>query len=470
MDAKNTNQTAKLSSARLEQEINLLVEQFNASIDFDKRLYQQDILGSIAYSLALQKLGILTETDQKAIEKGLTSIEQKIAKGEFEFNLLQEDIHMNIEAALIDLIGEPGRKLHTGRSRNDQVATDIRLYVRDQIDLIQHKYLALLHSIKNLAQQNIDTIMPGFTHMQPAQPVSFAHHLLAWFAMLKRDLLRTVNLRKSVNVMPLGSAALSGSGFKIDRDYLAQLLEFDAISENSIDAVSDRDFLIQAASDISITFMHLSRIAEEIILFSTAEFNFLQLNDDVCTGSSIMPQKKNPDMLELIRGKTGRIYGNLMSLLTIMKSQPLAYNKDNQEDKEPIFDSLDTLKNSLDIMKLVIEGLRVQKDIMRLSAKQGYTTATDLADYLVKKGVSFRESHAIVGKIVSYAINEKLDLEDINLRKLQEFSAVITEDVYTNLNLDESINNRYVHGGTAKIRIAESLEKSKLFLNNFITK
>lgn len=470
MDAKNTNQTAKLSSARLEQEINLLVEQFNASIDFDKRLYQQDILGSIAYSLALQKLGILTETDQKAIEKGLTSIEQKIAKGEFEFNLLQEDIHMNIEAALIDLIGEPGRKLHTGRSRNDQVATDIRLYVRDQIDLIQHKYLALLHSIKNLAQQNIDTIMPGFTHMQPAQPVSFAHHLLAWFAMLKRDLLRTVNLRKSVNVMPLGSAALSGSGFKIDRDYLAQLLEFDAISENSIDAVSDRDFLIQAASDISITFMHLSRIAEEIILFSTAEFNFLQLNDDVCTGSSIMPQKKNPDMLELIRGKTGRIYGNLMSLLTIMKSQPLAYNKDNQEDKEPIFDSLDTLKNSLDIMKLVIEGLRVQKDVMRLSAKQGYTTATDLADYLVKKGVSFRESHAIVGKIVSYAINEKLDLEDINLRKLQEFSAVITEDVYTNLNLDESINNRDVHGGTAKIRIAESLEKSKLFLNNFITK
>jgi argininosuccinate lyase len=457
----NNKDQNKLWGGRFTEATDAFVQRFTASVDFDRRLFQQDIDGSVAHAKMLAKVGILTADDVLLILDGLESIRQDIVNDKFEWSVALEDVHMNIEAALTSRIGDVGKKLHTGRSRNDQVATDIRLYVRDEIDLIAQLITKLQSALLGVAEKEASTIMPGFTHLQTAQPVSFGHHMMAWYEMLDRDYDRLLDCRKRVNLSPLGSAALAGTSYPIDRNFTAEQLGFDAPTRNSLDSVSDRDFAIELASFASILMMHLSRCSEELVLWTSAQFNFIDLPDRFCTGSSIMPQKKNPDVPELIRGKTGRVHGRLVALLTLMKSQPLAYNKDNQEDKEPLFDLIDTVKDCLFAYSEMMPAVSCNKDEMYAAAKQGYATATDLADYLVKQGMTFRDAHEVVGKSVAFGIEKKKDLADLSLAELQNFSDLITEDVFEVLTLEGSISARDHIGGTAPSQVLAAVATAK---------
>ncbi|WP_031434739.1 argininosuccinate lyase [Methylomarinum vadi] len=457
----STVNTEKLSSARFAEATDAFVEVFTASVDFDQRMAQQDIQGSLAHAEMLCKIGILTAQELQDIQNGLAQISKEIADGEFKWSIKQEDVHMNIEARLTELIGIAGKKMHTGRSRNDQVATDIRLYLRNEIDTILAQLSRLQHALLNLAAREADTIMPGFTHLQVAQPVTFGHHLMAWFEMLARDRERLQDCLKRINVMPLGAAALAGTTYPIDRRLTAELLGFSRPSNNSLDSVSDRDFAIEFAAAASLIMMHLSRFSEELILWSSAQFDFIDMPDAFCTGSSIMPQKKNPDVPELVRGKSGRVTGHLVSLLMLMKSQPLAYNKDNQEDKEPLFDTADTLVNCLRAFADMMPHIRAKKDNMYRAAKQGFATATDLADYLVRKGMPFRDAHEVVGQAVRLGIDSGRDLADISLPELRQFSDRIDEDVFDILKLEGSVAARDHIGGTAPNRVRAAVEAAR---------
>ena len=456
-----TTANKKLSSARLTQPTDKFVEEFTASVQFDQRMFRQDIRGSIAHATMLAEVKVLTVDERDQIIAGLQQIEQEIENGDFEWSIAQEDVHMNIEARLIALIGEVGKKLHTGRSRNDQVATDVRLYLRDMIEPIGQQLNRLQEALLNVAEREAETIMPGFTHLQTAQPVTFGHHMMAWYEMLVRDAERLQDCAKRVNSLPLGAAALAGTTFPIDREMTASLLGFDRICLNSLDAVSDRDFAIEFNSFASILMMHLSRFSEELIIWSSAQFDFVDLGDAFCTGSSIMPQKKNPDVPELIRGKTSRVYGNMFNLLTLMKNQPLAYNKDNQEDKEPLFDTIDTLLGSLRVYADMMSVITVKADNMRQAALRGYATATDLADYLVRKGTPFRDAHEVVGLSVAYGIKHKKDLSELTLAELQQFSANIDVDVFDVLTLEGSVAARDHLGGTAPEQVKAAIKKAR---------
>lgn len=458
--SKNKDQN-KLWGGRFTEATDAFVQRFTASVDFDRRLFQQDIDGSVAHAKMLAKAGILTADEVAQIVDGLESIRQEIQDDKFEWSVALEDVHMNIEAALTSRIGDVGKKLHTGRSRNDQVATDIRLYVRSEIDQIAELITRLQLALLVVAEGEAATIMPGFTHLQTAQPVSFGHHMMAWYEMLSRDYDRLLDCRKRVNQSPLGAAALAGTTYPIDRNFTAEQLGFDAPTRNSLDSVSDRDFAIELASFASILMMHLSRFSEELVLWTSAQFNFIDLPDRFCTGSSIMPQKKNPDVPELVRGKTGRVHGHLVSLLTLMKSQPLAYNKDNQEDKEPLFDLIDTVKDCLFAYSEMMPAVSCNKTEMYAAAKQGYATATDLADYLVKKGMPFRDAHEVVGKSVAFGIEEKKDLAELSLDQLQNFSDLITDDVFEVLTLEGSIAARDHIGGTAPTQVLTAVATAK---------
>ncbi len=460
-----TSSDKKLSSARLTQPTNAFVEEFTASVNFDKRLYRQDIQGSIAHATMLAKTGILSNDEKDQILAGLQSIESEIEDGQFKWSIAQEDVHMNIEARLIALIGDVGKKLHTGRSRNDQVATDIRLYLRDMITPITSELKRLQLALLDVAEREADTILPGFTHLQTAQPVTFGHHMMAWYEMLCRDAERLTDCAKRVNSMPLGAAALAGTTFSIDREMTAELLGFDRICQNSLDAVSDRDFAIEFNSVASMLMMHLSRFSEELIIWSSAQFDFVDLGDAFCTGSSIMPQKKNPDVPELIRGKTSRVYGNLFNLLALMKNQPLAYNKDNQEDKEPLFDTVDTLLGSLRVYADMMSVITVKASNMRQATLRGYATATDLADYLVRKGVAFRDAHEVVGLAVAYGIKHEKDLSELSLQELQSFSKAITGDVFDVLTLEGSVAARDHLGGTAPSQVKAAIARARASLS-----
>ncbi|MBN2647833.1 MAG: argininosuccinate lyase [Thiotrichales bacterium] len=460
----NQHNQEKLSSARFSESTDAFVEAFTASIMFDHRMYKQDIQGSLAHAKMLNKVGVLNDQELDEILRGLDQVLHEIESGQLQWSIKQEDIHMNIEARLTEIIGVTGKKLHTGRSRNDQVATDIRLYLRDEIDQIQPEILRLQRGLVELAEREAHTIMPGFTHLQTAQPVTFGHHMLAWFEMLKRDLERLQDCRKRVNSLPLGSAALAGTTYPIDRHYTAELLGFDRVGENSLDGVSDRDFAIEFTHWAATLMMHLSRFSEELVLWSSAQFQFIDLPDRFCTGSSIMPQKKNPDVPELVRGKTGRVYGHLMSLLTLMKSQPLAYNKDNQEDKEPLFDTVDTVKGSLRAFADMIPAMTVKREITYQAAKRGFSTATDLADYLVRKGLAFRDSHEAVGLAVAHGIRSGEDLSEMSLETLQGFCNKIEADVYQVLTLEGSVAARNHFGGTAPNQVLAAVARAKDYL------
>ncbi|MBV2092121.1 MAG: argininosuccinate lyase [Candidatus Thiodiazotropha sp. (ex Ctena orbiculata)] len=453
--------TAKPWSGRFNEPTDAFVEAFTASVDFDRRLYRYDIQGSIAHARMLAQQGILSDQERDDIILGLEQIQSRIAAGEFQWSVSLEDVHMNIESALTEAIGDAGKKLHTGRSRNDQVATDIRLWLRDEIDTLRVAIGKLQNALLDKAEQEAETILPGFTHLQTAQPVTFGHHLMAWFEMLERDRQRLADCQQRLNVMPLGAAALAGTTYPIDRQMTAQLLGFSAPAENSLDAVSDRDFAIEFCAAASILMMHLSRCSEELIIWSSAQFGFVELSDSFCTGSSIMPQKKNPDVPELIRGKTGRIYGHLIGLLTLMKSQPLAYNKDNQEDKEPLFDTVDNLKGSLKVFAEMIPAINCRKQAMRQAAMQGFATATDLADYLVRKGIPFRDAHEVVGKAVAFGVAESRDLSEMSLAELQQFSDQIDEDVFEILTLEGSVSARDHIGGTAPAQVRQAIQRAR---------
>jgi argininosuccinate lyase len=460
----DTPAPAKLWSGRFNEPTDAFVEAFTASVEFDQRLYQYDIQGSIAHATMLARQGILSETERDAIIEGLEQIRTRIDKGDFQWSVALEDVHMNIESALTEAIGDAGKKLHTGRSRNDQVATDIRLWLRDEIETLRQAILRLQTALLEKAELEAETILPGFTHLQTAQPVTFGHHLMAWFEMLERDRERLDDCNRRLNVMPLGAAALAGTTYPIDRAYTAELLGFERPAENSLDAVSDRDFAIEFSAAASILMMHLSRFSEELIIWSSAQFGFIELSDSFCTGSSIMPQKKNPDVPELIRGKSGRIFGHLIGLLTLMKSQPLAYNKDNQEDKEPLFDTVDNLKGSLKVFADMIPAITCRKQAMREAAMRGFATATDLADYLVGKGMPFRDAHEVVGKAVAFGVAEGRDLSEMNLAELQGFSGTIDEDVFTVLTLEGSVAARDHIGGTAPKQVRAAIVRAKLRL------
>ncbi|MDY6955325.1 MAG: argininosuccinate lyase [Pseudomonadota bacterium] len=453
--------SAKPWGGRFSEGTDAFVEAFTASVGFDHRLYRQDIAGSIAHARMLARIEVLTAAECAQIVEGLEAIRAEIEAGRFEWSVALEDVHMNIEARLVARIGEAGKKLHTGRSRNDQVATDIRLYLRDAIDALTAELNRLQTGLLDLAEREADTLMPGFTHLQVAQPVTFGHHLMAWYAMLKRDRERLADCRRRVNVLPLGSAALAGTVYPLDRHFVAGQLGFEAISENSLDAVSDRDFAIEFSAAASLILMHLSRFSEELVIWSSAQFDFIELPDRFCTGSSIMPQKKNPDVPELVRGKTGRVYGHLMGLLTLMKAQPLAYNKDNQEDKEPLFDTVDTLAGCLRAFADMVPALQVKRDQCRESARRGFATATDLADYLVRKGIPFRDAHEIVGKAVALGIREGHDLSALSLSELQSFSPLIEADVYDVLTLEGSVAARRSHGGTAPEQVRAAIGRAR---------
>jgi argininosuccinate lyase len=444
-----TSKTNQQWGGRFNEPTDEFVARFTASVEFDQRMYRQDIQGSVAHAKMLTEAGVLTAQERDSIIQGLAEIQDDIEQGRFEWSIALEDVHMNIEAALTKKIGITGKKLHTGRSRNDQVATDIRLYVRDEIDRILEEITRLQQGLLGLAEKEADTIMPGFTHLQTAQPVTFGHHLMAWFEMLCRDYERFADTRKRVNIMPLGAAALAGTTYPIQRQITCELLGFDAPAENSLDAVSDRDFAIEFCAASSVLMMHMTRMSEELVLWTSAQFNFINLPDRFCTGSSIMPQKKNPDVPELVRGKSGRVYGHLMSLLTLMKSQPLAYNKDNQEDKEPLFDAIDTVKGCLRAFADMIPAIESRKENMREAALRGFSTATDLADYLVRKGMPFRDAHEVVGKSVAYGIETGKDLGEMSLQELQQFSDTIASDVFDVLSLEGSVAARNHIGGTA---------------------
>jgi argininosuccinate lyase len=448
-------------SGRFNEPVDELVKRYTASVDFDKRLALFDIQGSLAHAQMLTACEIISLKDLKDIQRGLSQIENEVLSGEFVWQLDLEDVHLNIEKRLTTLVGDAGKRLHTGRSRNDQVATDVRLYLRHAIDELIMLVHALQSALLDLAQHHTHTIMPGFTHLQVAQPISFAHHLMAYFEMLKRDAERLADCRKRVNRLPLGAAALAGTSYPIKREYVAELLHFDGVCENSLDAVSDRDFAIEFAAVGSLIMTHLSRLSEELILWMSPRFGFIDIADRFCTGSSIMPQKKNPDVPELVRGKTGRVNGNLVALLTLMKGQPLAYNKDNQEDKEPLFDTVDTLTQTLRIYADMMGGITVKPEAMRRAALQGYATATDLADYLVKKGLPFRDAHEAVALAVRFAVERNCDLSDLKLEELQQFSALIADDIYAVLTLEGSLAARNHTGGTAPQQVEAAIAKAR---------
>jgi len=461
-----SEQEDKLWGGRFSEPTDAFVEAFTASIGFDQRLYKHDIEGSRAHARMLEKVGVLTKEECQDIVDGLAQVENEIETSKLEWSVSLEDIHMNVESRLTDLIGATGKKLHTGRSRNDQIATDIRLYLREEIDFIIEEIQRLQMGLLDLAEREADTILPGFTHLQVAQPVTFGHHMLAWFEMLERDAKRLADCRKRVNIMPLGAAALAGTTYPIDRDYSAKLLGFERPTRNSLDSVSDRDFAIEFNAAASIIMMHLSRYSEELVLWTSAQFDFINLPDRFCTGSSIMPQKKNPDVPELVRGKTGRVYGHLLSLLTLMKSQPLAYNKDNQEDKEPLFDTIDTLKDSLRAFADMMPAVEVKADAMRKAALQGFSTATDLADYLVRKGIPFRDAHEIVGKAVGLGVETGRDLSEMSLQELQQFDASIDDDVFEVLTLEGSVAARDHTGGTAPDQVRRQVAAARERIRN----
>jgi argininosuccinate lyase len=453
--------SAKPWSGRFNEPTDAFVEAFTASVDFDRRLYHYDIQGSIAHARMLAKQGILSDVERDHIIQGLEQIRVRIANDEFQWSVALEDVHMNIESALTEAIGDAGKKLHTGRSRNDQVATDIRLWLRDEITILRASIETLQRALLEKAEQEADTILPGFTHLQTAQPVTFGHHLMAWFEMLERDRERLSDCYRRTNIMPLGAAALAGTTYPIDRQMTAELLGFRAAAENSLDAVSDRDFAIEFCATASILMMHLSRFSEELIIWSSAQFGFIELSDSFCTGSSIMPQKKNPDVPELIRGKTGRIFGHLIGLLTLMKGQPLAYNKDNQEDKEPLFDTVDNLKGSLKVFAAMVPAISCRKETMRRAAMQGFATATDLADYLVRKGIAFRDAHEVVGKAVAFGVSQNRDLSEMTLQELQQFSSEIDGDVFEILTLEGSVSARNHIGGTAPEQVRAAIVRAR---------
>jgi argininosuccinate lyase len=440
-------------SALFSEPMSDLVKRYTASVFFDKRLWRADIQGSLAHAEMLHAQGLISAADWASIEKGMAQITKEIEAGSFEWKLDLEDVHLNIEARLTTLVGDAGKRLHTGRSRNDQVATDVRLWLRGEVDEIGVLLTELQKALVAVAEQNAETILPGFTHLQVAQPVSFGHHLLAYVEMFARDAERLVDLRKRINRLPLGSAALAGTSYPLDRERVARTLGFDAVSQNSLDAVSDRDFAIEFTAAASLVMVHISRFSEELILWMSQSFGFIDLADRFCTGSSIMPQKKNPDVPELARGKTGRVVGHLMGLITLMKGQPLAYNKDNQEDKEPLFDTVDTLKDTLRIFAEMAGGITVKPEAMERAAKKGYATATDLADYLVKKGLPFRDAHEVVAHAVKDAIAAGVDLSELPLDKLKTYNPAIEQDVFEVLSLRGSLNARNLLGGTAPAQV-----------------
>lgn len=451
----------KLWSGRFTKESDSLTEDFNASITFDSRMYNQDITGSIAHARMLARQGIISPEERDLIIKGLEEIREGLASGELQFSVEAEDVHMNIETLLTRRIGEVGKKLHTARSRNDQVALDIRLYLRDEISLIRQYLLNLEETLLKLAKEHKDTVMPGYTHLQKAQPITLAHHLLAYFEMLRRDLERLEDCARRMDYMPLGSGALAGTGFDLDRDYVREQLGFAHITRNSLDGVSDRDFALEFCSFASILMMHLSRFSEELILWSSEEFSFVDMDDAFSTGSSIMPQKKNPDLAELVRGKTGRVYGDLITLLTLMKSLPLAYNKDMQEDKEALFDAVDTVKKCLVVFAPMLQTARFRKNKMAAAARGGFTNATDLADYLVLKGLPFRDAHAVVGRAVLYCIENSLSLEELDIEKYREFSPLISNDIYQYLKVEECVARRRVAGGPSPEAVSRALSEAE---------
>ncbi len=463
MSNKKENHAATTNSAwggRFSEQTDEFVEAFTASVQFDQRMYRQDISGSRAHAKMLNKINILSDVDLKAVLGGLDQVEQEISSGQFEWSIAREDVHMNIEARLTALVGDAGKRLHTGRSRNDQVATDIRLYLREQMASIINEIQRLQRGVVSVAEREVASIMPGFTHLQVAQPVTFGHHLMAWYEMLKRDASRFADCQQRMNLSPLGAAALAGTSYPIDREFTAREMGFDAPTENSLDSVSDRDFAIEFCSSAAILLVHMSRMSEELVMWSSAQFDFIELPDRFCTGSSIMPQKKNPDVPELVRGKTGRVNGNLVSLLTLMKSQPLAYNKDNQEDKEPLFDTVDTVLGCLRAFADMIPAIICKHDNMYAAAKKGFSTATDLADYLVRKDLPFRDAHEVVGKAVALGISEKKDLSELSLTELQQFSDKITADVFDVLTLEGSVESRNHIGGTAPAQVQKAIVRA----------
>ncbi len=448
-------------SGRFSEPATELVQHFTASVSFDQRLAEYDIEGSLAHARMLRAVGVIGKDDLAEIEKGLAQIRTEIQSGAFPWSEAHEDVHFNIERRLIELAGEPGKRLHTARSRNDQVATDVRLFVRAAIDDSLGLIKGLQRALLDLADAHTETVMPGFTHMQVAQPVSFAHHLMAYFEMFSRDAQRLSECRKRVNRLPLGAAALAGSSFPIDRQAVAKELGFDGVCENSIDAVSDRDFAIEFCASAALIAMHLSRFCEELILWTNPRFGFVELADRFCTGSSIMPQKKNPDVAELIRGKTGRVNGHLVALLTLMKAQPLAYNRDNQEDKEPLFDTVDTLTMCLAVFSELLSGIKVNREAMANAARQGHATATDLAEYLVRKGMPFREAHEAVSQAVRFAEGRGCELAELKLAELQEFAPAAGKDVFAALTLEGSLKSRTHIGGTAPVRVKAAIAKAR---------
>ena len=451
----------KLWGGRFSKQTDEKVDDFNSSIRFDSRMYAQDIRGSQAHAEMLGRQGIIPKEDAELIVKTLGEILSDIEDGKVEFHIDAEDIHMNIETILISRIGDVGKRLHTGRSRNDQVALDDRLYLRDEADVLRRMLTDLQKVILKLAEENLTTIMPGYTHLQKAQPITFAHHIMAYFEMFSRDLSRLADWRRRMNVMPLGSGALAGTTYPLDREFVAKRLGFDDITQNSIDGVSDRDFVCELAFVLSMIMVHLSRFSEEIILWSSNEFGFIDLDDAYSTGSSIMPQKKNPDVAELARGKSGRVFGSLMGLLTMLKGLPLAYNKDMQEDKEQIFDALDTVKMCLPVFCGMLSTMKVCKERMLSGAKGGFTNATDVADYLVKKGLPFRDAHAVVGKMVAYCLDRGAALDELTMEEYKEFSQLFDNDVYTEISLETCVNQRKIPGGPAPETMKAVIEKYK---------
>lgn len=450
----------KLWGGRFTKPTNELVDEYTASINFDKKLAQYDIQGSLAHVEMLAKCEIIPIEDAETIKKGLGIVAEKIAAGEAELTEANEDIHMNVEKLLIDEIGAVGGKLHTGRSRNDQVALDMRLYLRDSLVTIVELLTNVQGALLKQAKANLDTILPGYTHLQRAQPVLFAHHMMAYVSMFERDVERLCDSFKRINRSPLGAGALAGTTFPIDRQYVADTLNFDGVVENSLDAVSDRDFVVEFLSNASLTIMHLSRLSEELVQWSSAEFNFVELDDAFCTGSSMMPQKKNPDVAELVRGKTGRVYGHLMGMLTTLKGLPIAYNKDMQEDKEGMFDTVETLKGALALFAPMMETMEVKKDNMYAAVAEDFSNATDLADYLVNKELPFREAHAVVGQIVLHCIQENKYLLDLSLEDFQQFSALIEADIYKVLSPEAVVNARDAAGGTARNRVEDQITQA----------
>ncbi|WP_138418915.1 argininosuccinate lyase [Aquibacillus sediminis] len=454
----------KLWGGRFTKPTSQLMDEYTASIQFDQKLAKYDIQGSLAHVEMLAKCGIIAESDATTIAKGLEAVAEKIETGEAELTEDNEDIHMNVEKLLIDEVGPVGGKLHTGRSRNDQVALDMRLYLREALVMLSQLVVDVQNALYNQAKNNLDTVLPGYTHLQRAQPVLFAHHMMAYVFMFQRDVERLVDSFKRVNKSPLGAGALAGTSFPIDRQYVADKLNFDGITENSLDSVSDRDFVVEFLSNASLISTHLSRLCEELVQWSSAEFNFIELDDEFCTGSSMMPQKKNPDVAELVRGKTGRVYGHLMGMLTTLKGLPLAYNKDMQEDKEGMFDTVETLKGALALFAPMIESMHVNKETMYQAVAKDYSNATDLADYLVGKDLPFREAHAVVGQVVLYCIQHNKYLLDLEFEEFQQFSESIDRDIYDVLAPEAVVNARDVAGGTAKQRVKEQFETADQLL------